>query len=106
MVRYQHKRGQRRKEKFLGRTDPLIPWKSRLEDIIEPYHPKAGSGRRRYPRCSVLMAFSGGYSSILQSSALYEIASMRLFFRAVVKQVSTECHLDPVLKVRSEKKSD
>lgn len=79
---YQHKRRQTRKEKFLGKMDKLIPWK-RLQDIIEPYYPKAGNGRRPYPLPTMLRIHCiqqwYSLSDPAMEDALYEIASMRLF---------------------------
>ena len=42
-----------RKQQFLQRMDALIPW-SLFIDIIEPYYPKSGKGRRPYPLIHML----------------------------------------------------
>jgi IS5 family transposase len=34
-----------RTEKFLAKMDSIIPWHA-LEELIEPYYPKAGHGGR------------------------------------------------------------
>ena len=50
---FSSKRRQTRKEIFLSRMDSLLPW-PQLLDVIEPYYPKAGNGRRPYPLESML----------------------------------------------------
>ncbi len=45
---FSSKRRQTRKEIFLSRMDNLLPWTQRLE-LIEPFYPKVGNGRRPYP---------------------------------------------------------
>ncbi|MCG9720385.1 IS5 family transposase [Shewanella sp. Isolate7] len=45
---FSSKRRQTRKEIFLSRMDNLLPWTQLLE-VIEPFYPKAGNGRRPYP---------------------------------------------------------
>ena len=45
---FSSKRRQTRKEIFLSRMDTLLPWAQLLE-VIEPFYPKAGNGRRPYP---------------------------------------------------------
>ena len=44
---FSSKRRQTRKEIFLSRMDKLLPWPQLLE-VIEPFYPKAGNGRRPY----------------------------------------------------------
>ena len=44
---FSSKRRQTRKEIFLSRMDNLLPWPQLLE-VIEPFYPKAGNGRRPY----------------------------------------------------------
>ena len=44
---FSSKRRQTRKAIFLFRMDSLLPW-PQLLDIIEPFYPKAGNGRRSY----------------------------------------------------------
>jgi IS5 family transposase len=62
--------------------DKLLPW-ARLEAVIEPHYPKAGSGRRPYPLSTMLrihcMQQWYNLSDPAMEDALYEIASMRLF---------------------------
>ena len=43
------KRRQTRKEIFLSRMEQILPWQNMVE-VIEPFYPKAGNGRRPYPR--------------------------------------------------------
>ena len=47
-LEYQGKKRKTRRELFLDRMDGLIPWQ-KLEDLIQPFYPKAGKGRRPYP---------------------------------------------------------
>lgn len=81
---FSNKRRQICKEKFLGRMNKLIPW-ARLEAVIEPYYPKAGTGngRRPYPLSTMLRIHCTqqwyNLSDPTMEDALYEIASMRLF---------------------------
>ena len=79
---FSSKRRQTRKEIFLSRMDALLPW-PQLLDVIEPYYPKAGNGRRPYPLESMLrihcMQQWYSLSDEAMEDALYEIASMRLF---------------------------
>ncbi len=42
------KRRQTRKEIFLSRMEQILPWQNMVE-VIEPFYPKAGNGRRPYP---------------------------------------------------------
>ncbi|MEB5776385.1 hypothetical protein MXE95_20355, partial [Aeromonas caviae] len=39
---------QTRKEIFLSRMEQILPWQNMVE-VIEPFYPKAGNGRRPYP---------------------------------------------------------
>lgn len=79
---FSRKRRQTRKEIFLSRMDALLPW-PQLLDVIEPYYPKVGNGRRPYPLESMLrihcMQQWYSLSDEAMEDALYEIASMRLF---------------------------
>nr|MBX2858668.1 IS5/IS1182 family transposase [Cellvibrionaceae bacterium] len=45
---FSSKRRQTRREIFLSRMDNLLPWLQLLE-VIEPFYPKIGNGRRPYP---------------------------------------------------------
>lgn len=45
---FSSKRRQTRKEIFLSRMDLLLPWQN-MVDVIEPFYPKAGHGRRTHP---------------------------------------------------------
>ncbi|ORZ93429.1 IS5 family transposase, partial [Klebsiella pneumoniae] len=42
------KRRQTRKEIFLSRMEQILPWQNMVE-VIEPFYPKPGNGRRPYP---------------------------------------------------------
>ncbi|EGU35074.1 IS5 family transposase [Vibrio scophthalmi] len=81
---FSSKRRQTRKEIFLSRMDNLLPW-SQLFEVIEPFYPKAGNGRRPYPletmfriHCMQQWYCLGDEAT---EDALYEIASMRQFAR-------------------------
>ncbi|MGS6334880.1 IS5/IS1182 family transposase, partial [Enterobacter asburiae] len=43
------KRRQSRKEMFLSRMEQILP-SHNMTAVIEPFNPKAGNGRRPYPR--------------------------------------------------------
>ena len=76
------KRRQTRKEIFLSRMDNLLPWTQLLE-VIEPFYPKVGNGRRPYPLETMfrIHCMQQWYSlgDEAMEDALYEIASMRQF---------------------------
>ena len=76
------KRRQTRKEIFLSRMDKLLPWPQLLE-VIEPFYPKAGNGRRPYALETMfrIHCMQQWYSlgDEAMEDALYEIASMRQF---------------------------
>ena len=36
-----------RKEIFLSRMEQILPWQN-MTEVIEPFYPKAGNGRRPY----------------------------------------------------------
>ncbi|WP_405022720.1 transposase, partial [Klebsiella pneumoniae] len=78
------KRRQTRKEIFLSRMEQILPWQNMVE-VIEPFYPKAGNGRRPYPLETMLrihcMQHWYNLSDGAMEDALYEIASMRLFAR-------------------------
>ena len=79
---FSNKRRKTRKEIFLSRIDALLPW-PRLLEVVEPYYPKAGNGRRPYPLETMLrihcMQQWYALSDEAMEDALYEIASIRLF---------------------------
>ena len=79
---FSSKRRQTRKEIFLSRMDNLLPW-SQLLDVIEPFYPKAGNGRRPYALETMFrihcMQQWYSLSDETMEDALYEIASMRQF---------------------------
>ena len=52
-LEHDSKRRRTRREIFLEKMDRLIPWE-RLEKRVEPFHPKAGRGRRPYPLRTML----------------------------------------------------
>ncbi len=69
---------------FLSRMEQILPWQNMVE-VIEPFYPKAGNGRRPYPLETMLrihcMQHWYNLSDGAMEDALYEIASMRLFAR-------------------------
>ncbi|WP_414828925.1 IS5 family transposase [Alteromonas sp. H39] len=79
---FSSKRLQTRKEIFLSRMDNLLPW-SQLLDVIEPFYPRAGNGRRPYSLESMFRIHCMQQWYILgdeaMEDALYEIAPMRQF---------------------------
>ncbi|AUV18010.1 IS5/IS1182 family transposase [Aeromonas sp. ASNIH7] len=81
---FSSKRRQTRKEIFLSRMEQILPWQNMVE-VIEPFYPKAGSGRRPYPLETMLrihcMQHWYNLSDGAMEDALYEIASIRLFAR-------------------------
>ncbi|WP_241249935.1 IS5 family transposase [Citrobacter freundii] len=81
---FSSKRRQTRKEIFLSRMEQILPWQNMVE-VIEPFYPKAGNGRRPYPLETMLrihcMQHWYNLSDGAMEDALYEIASMRLFAR-------------------------
>ncbi|MDX7691914.1 IS5 family transposase [Aeromonas caviae] len=81
---FSSKRRQTRKEIFLSRMEQILPWQNIVE-VIEPFYPKAGNGRRPYPLETMLrihcMQHWYNLSDGAMEDALYEIASMRLFAR-------------------------
>jgi len=52
-VEYVGKKKQTRREVFLAEMDRAVPW-AKLEALIAPHYPKAGSGRRPYPLSAML----------------------------------------------------
>lgn len=79
---YAGKRKQTRRERFLAEMDQVVPWTGLL-DLIEPFYPKAGGGRKPYPLETMLRIhllqnwFS--LSDPAMEEALYEITPMRQF---------------------------
>ncbi len=81
---YAGKRKKTRREVFLDEMELVVPWKTLL-DVIEPFYPMAGRGRRPYPLESILrvhlMQNWFALSDPAMEEALYEIASLRTFAR-------------------------
>ena len=79
---YAGKRKKTRREVFLAEMEAVVPWKALLE-LIEPFYPNAGRGRRPYPLASMLrvhlMQNWFALSDPAMEEALYEIASLRAF---------------------------
>ena len=79
---YEIKKRKTRREKFLEEMDILLPW-SQLEEVIEPFYPKAGNGRKPYPLIVMLrvhcMQLFYNLSDPAMEDSLYEIESMRRF---------------------------
>ena len=71
-----------RKEAFLAQMESVVPW-SRLEALVDPYYPKAGSkgGRPAMPLLAMLrihlMQQWFGYSDPAMEEALYGIPALR-----------------------------
>jgi transposase, IS5 family len=81
-VEYGAKRKQTRREIFLAEMDAVIPW-ARLMELIEPFYPKAGNGRRPYALETMLrihfMQQWFALSDPTMEESLYDVASMRRF---------------------------
>jgi IS5 family transposase len=81
---YAGKRKKTRREVFLEEMELVGPWKVLL-DVIEPFYPMVGRGRRPYPLESILrvhlMQNWFALSDPAMEEALYEIASLRKFAR-------------------------
>ena len=79
---FSSKRRQTRKELFLSRMDNQLPWPQLLE-VIDPFYPKAGNGRRPYALETMFrihcMQQWYNLGDEAMEDALYEIASMRQF---------------------------
>jgi transposase, IS5 family len=79
---YGGKRKRTRREVFLAEMNRAVPW-AKLEALIEPHYPKAGSGRRPYRLATMLRIHClqqwYGLSDPAMEEELYEIASMRQF---------------------------
>ncbi|MEM0831138.1 IS5/IS1182 family transposase, partial [Escherichia coli] len=95
------KRRQTRKEIFLSRMEQILPWQN-MTAVIEPFYPKAGNGRRPYPRHTMLRTpciqhwynLSDGPSD----ADLYVIASIPRFAR--LSPAPTVADLTPTNKFR------
>ena len=76
------KKRRTRRELFLEKMDKLVPWE-RLERRIEPFYPKAGRGRRPYPRSVMLrvhcVQLFYNLSDPGMEDLLYEVESVRRF---------------------------
>lgn len=79
---YEQKKVMTKRERFLQKMDQVIPWE-RLLDIIEPYYPKAGSGRKPMPMNSMLRIYFlqqwYALADPAAEEALYDMESMRRF---------------------------
>lgn len=78
-----HKAGkQTRKAVFLSEMETVVPW-SRLEALIEPFHPKEGNGRPPMQLARMLrihfMQQWFGYSDPAMEKALNNISLLRRF---------------------------
>ena len=71
-----------RKAVFLARMDKLMPWAA-LVDLIEPYYPKAGNGRRPRSLASMVRMYCvANWFNLADEAcedALYDIAAFRDF---------------------------
>ena len=79
---YEHKKKQTKREKFLNEMEQVVPW-ARLLNLIEPYYPKSGKGRRPMPLEVMLRIYFlqqwYGLSDPAAEESLYDIESMRRF---------------------------
>jgi IS5 family transposase len=79
---YAAKRKKTRREVFLEEMELVVPWKA-LVNVISPFYPVAGRGRRPYPLEAMLrihlMQNWFALSDPSMEEALYEIASLRNF---------------------------
>jgi IS5 family transposase len=79
---HQNKKKRTKREVFLAEMEAVVPWALLLE-LIEPYYPKAGNGRRPYPLAVMLRIYflQQWYqlSDPGAEEALYDIQSMRAF---------------------------
>ena len=57
-LEYESKKRKTRREIFLQGMGGLIPW-GLLEELIRPYYPKAGRGRRPYELSAMLRVNDG-----------------------------------------------
>ena len=81
-LEYESKKRKTRREIFLERMDGLIPW-GMLEELIRPYYPKAGRGRRPYELSAMLrihcVQLFYNLSDPGMEDLLYEAESVRRF---------------------------
>ena len=81
-LEHDSKRRRTRREIFLEKMDRLVPWE-RLEKRIEPFHPKAGRGRRPHPLRTMLrvhcVQLFYNLSDPGMEDLLYEVESVRRF---------------------------
>jgi transposase, IS5 family len=86
---YAAKKKTTRREIFLAEMEQVVPWQPLL-NLIEPFYPVAGRGRRPYPIQTMLrihlMQNWFGLSDPAMEEALYEIGSMRKFARLSLTQ--------------------
>jgi len=79
---YEYKKKKTRREKFLEEMNQVIPWKELIE-IISPYYPRAGNGRRPMPLSRMLRIYFMqqwyGLSDPAMEDSLYDIESIRRF---------------------------
>ena len=90
---YAGKRKQTRRERFLAEMDQVVPWAGLLE-LIEPFYPKAGGGRKPYPLETMLRIhllqnwFS--LSDPAMEEALYETTILRQFAGLSLERIPDE----------------
>ena len=81
-LEYESKKRKTRREIFLERMDGLIPW-GVLEELIRPYYPNAGRGRRPYELSAMLRIHCVqpfyNLSDPGMEDLLYEAESVRRF---------------------------
>lgn len=90
---YAAKKKTTRREVFLAEMEQVVPW-GPLLNLIEPFYPAAGRGRRPYPIATMLrvhlMQNWFGLSDPAMEEALFEIASMRKFARLSLQAIPDE----------------
>jgi IS5 family transposase len=73
-----------RKAAFLARMDKLVPWAA-LEELIEPYYPKAGNGRPPRDLLTMLRMYCvANWFNLADEAcedAMYDVAAFREFCR-------------------------
>ena len=81
-LEHDSKKRRTRRELFLEKMDGLMPWED-LEGRIEPFHPKAGRGRRPYPLRTMLrvhcVQLFHDMSDPGMEDLLHEVESVRRF---------------------------
>ena len=79
---YNSKKRKKRREVFLERMERLIPWEQ-LEELLRPYYPTAGRGRRPYELSVMLrihcVQLFYNLSDPGMEDLLYEVESVRRF---------------------------